>query len=127
MDAANRVAEPLRDLPGPKAEILTPREGAESLAPEVAFPTTLEEEASQVAAWFAHKLDSQGPGKPPSAAVILRARAHQKRFVDALLEAVCPFTCWVLEACWRIQLSLMWCVHCEFLPIPMLKPSLFVY
>ena len=90
LDAANRVAEPLRDLPGPKAEILTPREGAESLAPEVAFPTTLEEEASQVAAWFAHKLDSQGPGKPPSAAVILRARAHQKRFVDALLEAGVP-------------------------------------
>jgi len=90
LDAANRVAEPLRRLPGPTAEILTPREGAETVAPDVLFPSTAEEEASQVAQWFAHKLRRTGRTRAPSAALILRARAHQKRFVEALVEAGVP-------------------------------------
>lgn len=84
LDAANCVAKPLRALPGPTAEVLKPREGADSIAPAVLFPPTLEEEAAQVAAWCADQLSRGSQSSPPSAAVILRARAHQKVFVDAL-------------------------------------------
>ena len=90
LDAANCVAEPLRKLPGPTAEVLTPRKGADALAPTVLFPATLEEEAAQVASWCAEHLSRSSGSTPSSAAVILRARAHQKVFVDALTREGVP-------------------------------------
>jgi len=87
LDAANHIAGPLRELPGPQADVLKPREGANSLAPKVLFPATVLEEARAVADWFHRHL--QDP-RPPSAAVILRARAHQRIFVDALGDAGVP-------------------------------------
>jgi DNA helicase-2/ATP-dependent DNA helicase PcrA len=90
LDAANHIAGPLRELPGPRAGILTPRDGADSLRPEIRFPATLREEADQVAQWCAEHLANPTASSPPSAAVILRARAHQKVFVDALMARDVP-------------------------------------
>ena len=88
LDAANTIAGPLRELPGPEVETLKPSPKASDHALEVVYPETLAEEAEQVASWLADRLGESNP--PPSAAIIVRARAHQGVFVDALSQRGVP-------------------------------------
>ena len=88
LDAATVVAQPLAELPGPEVETLTPSPTASEHPVEVVFEETLAEEAAAVASWLAERLAEAST--PPSAAVIVRARAHQRVFVDALSERGVP-------------------------------------
>ncbi len=81
--AANHIAQPLRDLPGPAVGVLNPAPEASDLPLEVVFEETIDEEANAVASWFASHLTSTTT-KPPSAALIVRQRTHQRAFVEAL-------------------------------------------
>jgi DNA helicase II / ATP-dependent DNA helicase PcrA len=81
LEAANVVAGPLRELPGPEVQTLKPAPKATAEALEVIFSETVEDEADAVATWLASALATS---PPPSAAIVVRARAHQRVFVDAL-------------------------------------------
>ena len=82
LDAATVLAAPLRELPGPAVETLKPAPKASDHPLEVVFGETLAEEAAAVASWLSDRL-AEAP-TPPSAAIIVRARAHQRVFVEAL-------------------------------------------
>jgi DNA helicase-2/ATP-dependent DNA helicase PcrA len=88
LDAANLCATALGNIPGLHTEVLRAGPAASSHSVDSLFETTLEEEAASVARWFGAHLSRAGT--PPSAAVILRQRAHQKVFVDALVAAKVP-------------------------------------
>ena len=88
LDAANTIAAPLRELPGPEVDTLKPSHKASDHRVEFVYPETLAEEAEQVASWLADRLGESDP--PPSAAIIVRARAHQGVFVDALSQRGVP-------------------------------------
>ena len=88
VDAAAVVASPLHELPGPAVETLKPSTMASAHPVDLVFEDTLAEEARAVASWLAARL-AEG-GKPPSAAIIVRARAHQKPFVEALAQQGVP-------------------------------------
>lgn len=90
--AANRIIEPLSAQSAVEVKPLAPRPGADEVPITVAFEETLAEEAKAVADWFAGKLRDRSLWKtpkgetepaPPSAALLLRARAN----LDAYLEA----------------------------------------
>lgn len=84
LDAANSLAAPLRDGAGADVGILRAGPGASAHPLEVSWSHTLEEEAREVAVWCKEVLATPGAEGPPSAALLLRARAHQRTFVDAL-------------------------------------------
>lgn len=88
LDAATVLASPLRELPGPKVETLKPSPTASEHPLEVVFEETLAEEAAAVASWLSDQLAKAST--PPSAAIIVRARAHQRVFVEALSERGVP-------------------------------------
>lgn len=88
LDAATVLASPLRELPGPEVENLKPSPQASEHPLEVVFEETLAEEAAAVASWLADRL-AEAP-TPPSAAIIVRARAHQRAYVEALSERGVP-------------------------------------
>jgi DNA helicase II / ATP-dependent DNA helicase PcrA len=88
LDAATVLASPLSELPGPEVETLKPSPKATQHPLEVVFEETLAEEAAAVASWLAGRL-AEAP-TPPSAAIIVRARAHQRVFVEALSERGVP-------------------------------------
>jgi DNA helicase-2/ATP-dependent DNA helicase PcrA len=88
LGAANTVAAPLRELGGPEVETLKPSPIASENPVEVVYSETLREEAIAVATWLKDQLSQ--PATPPSAAIIVRARAHQRAFVDALSEKGVP-------------------------------------
>jgi DNA helicase II / ATP-dependent DNA helicase PcrA len=81
--AANHIAAPLRDLPGPAVGVLNPAPEASNRPLEVVFEETIDQEAHEVASWFASHLASTTTD-PPSAALIVRQRTHQRAFVEAL-------------------------------------------
>lgn len=80
--AANALSVPLGEGPGPDVGVLTPAPTASTWPIDVVFDETLEEEADRVAAWMVERL--AGDETPPSAAVLVRSRTHQRVFVDAL-------------------------------------------
>lgn len=82
LDVANQIAGPLAALPGPDVGVLQPAPGASSSPVEVVVEETLQEEAQAVAAWLVDRL-AQGD-TPPTAAILVRQRHHQRAFVDAL-------------------------------------------
>jgi len=86
---ANQVVAPLRLLPGPRVGELVPGGDASSEPLEVVFSETLENEARDVADWFHQRL-TRSAGPPPSAALLMRQRSHQRVFVEALREAGVP-------------------------------------
>jgi len=88
LDAANIIARPLRELPGPEVHTLTPSPRASEHSLEVVFEQSVREEAQAVATWLADRLGEAST--PPSAAIIVRARAHQGAFVEALSEHGVP-------------------------------------
>jgi DNA helicase-2/ATP-dependent DNA helicase PcrA len=83
LQAANQIAGPLRDLPGPAVGVLKPSPTATSEPIDAVFEETIDQEATAVASWFASHLSPE-KGTPPSAALIVRQRTHQRAFVDAL-------------------------------------------
>ena len=88
LDAANLIAAPLRESSPVMVSTLSPAPKATEYPVEVVFEQTLEEEAQRVASWFAELLAEAAT--PPSAAIVVRARAHQAVFVDALSERGVP-------------------------------------
>ena len=82
LNVANEIAAPLAQLPGPDVGILQPAPAASTLPVEVVFEETLHDEADAVAGWLVDKL-KRGE-KPPTAAILVRQRHHQRAFVDAL-------------------------------------------
>ena len=79
--AANQIAEPLRGG-GNDVGVLRPRPDAPEGRCDTVFVDTIDEEANEVAAWFAREL--AGRSEPPSAALLVRSRTHQSRFAEAL-------------------------------------------
>ena len=94
LDAANTVLEPLAARSPVAVETLTPREGADAVPISVRFEESVVAEAEAVAAWFAERLR---PGavpageEPPSAALLLRARATLEHFTGAFARAGVPY------------------------------------
>lgn len=86
--AANTIASPLRSLPGVEVETLTPSASATDEPVSVVFEETLADEARVVASWM--KSELSGGDNARTAAIIVRARSHQKAFVDALHEQGVP-------------------------------------
>ena len=87
LDAANAVAEPLRDERH-EVGILRPRPDAPGGQVDVVFEETVDDEAASVADWFGGKLS--GSGEAPSAALLVRSRTHQARFAAALTQRGIP-------------------------------------
>ncbi|MEK9599804.1 MAG: ATP-dependent helicase, partial [Pontimonas sp.] len=88
LDAANVIASPLRESSPVEVSTLKPAPKATDYPVEVVYEQTIEEEAQRVAAWFSELLAEATT--PPSAAIVVRARAHQAAFVDALSERGVP-------------------------------------
>jgi DNA helicase-2/ATP-dependent DNA helicase PcrA len=86
---ANQLATPLRELPGLDVGVLDPAPSASQEPVDIIFEETLEEEAARVAQWCQEQL-ALTPAKPPSAAILVRARQHQRVFVEALQERGVP-------------------------------------
>ncbi|MDR6865523.1 DNA helicase-2/ATP-dependent DNA helicase PcrA [Microbacterium resistens] len=86
LDAANRVLEPLQ-RPGLDVPALEPRPGAERGQVEVRFAHTVDEEAAEVAAWFAARRseDAERSGeRPHTGAILFRSKRHMQTFAAAL-------------------------------------------
>ncbi|PPG58647.1 ATP-dependent DNA helicase [Rathayibacter sp. AY2B7] len=82
LTAANAIVEPLSAGSAVAVDTLSAGPQASEHAVELTFPETIEEEADDVAAWFAGQLRENA--EPPSAAVLFRVRAHMDRFAAAL-------------------------------------------
>ncbi len=79
--AANLIAQPLRgDVHD--VGVLRPRPDAPEGRCDSVFVDTIDEEAAEVAAWFARELADRA--EPPSAALLVRSRTHQSKFAEAL-------------------------------------------
>lgn len=89
--AANRVVRPFAD--GAVAvDALRPAPTAGDRAIDVAFTETIDEEAAVVAAWLRDRLaEPDHMGQPSSAAILLRTRTQQPRFIAALRELGVPY------------------------------------
>lgn len=85
LEAANLVAAPLRVDQPAAVPVLRPREGAGAGAVEVGRYLTIEDEAGEVAAWFAAHLE---PGR--TSAVLCRKRSAIPAVVAALEERGLP-------------------------------------
>jgi DNA helicase-2/ATP-dependent DNA helicase PcrA len=82
LTAANAIVEPLSAGSAVAVDTLSAGPQASEHPVELTFPETIEEEADDVAAWFARRLRENA--EPPSAAVLFRVRAHMDRFAAAL-------------------------------------------
>jgi DNA helicase-2/ATP-dependent DNA helicase PcrA len=82
LTAANAIVEPLSARSAVAVDTLSAGPQASEHPVELTFPETIEEEADDVAAWFAGRLRQSA--EPPSAAVLFRVRAHMDRFAAAL-------------------------------------------
>ncbi|PPF12169.1 ATP-dependent DNA helicase [Rathayibacter sp. AY1A5] len=82
LTAANAIVEPLSAGSAVAVDTLSAGPQASEHPVELTFPETIEEEADDVAAWFAGRLRQSA--EPPSAAVLFRVRAHMDRFAAAL-------------------------------------------
>lgn len=86
LDVANRVLEPLR-RPGLDVPPLESRPGAGDGAVEVRFPLTVDDEAAEVAEWFAQRRAAHaatGSVRPHTGAVLFRSKRHMQTFAAAL-------------------------------------------
>lgn len=86
LDVANRVLEPLT-RPGLDLPALEPRPGAGAGRVEVRFPHTVDEEADQVAGWFAERRRQHAASDSDRAhtgAVLFRSKRHMQTFAAAL-------------------------------------------
>lgn len=85
LDVANRVLEPLR-RPALDVPPLEPRPGAGAGAVDVRFPFTVDDEAEQVADWFADRRAAHAAvsGSPHTGAILFRSKRHMQTFAAAL-------------------------------------------
>ena len=89
---ANALVEPLADHSRVRVERLNASPAASNGRVEVVFEETLPEEANAVALWLRCRLAVRGPhGKPPTAAMLFRARKTQGVFIEALRSHGVPF------------------------------------
>ncbi|MEJ6555215.1 ATP-dependent DNA helicase [Microbacterium esteraromaticum] len=92
LDVANRVLAPLV-RPGLDVPALQPRPGAGAGDVEVRFPHTVDEEADQVAEWFAERRRQHAASKPDRAhtgAILFRSKRHMQTFAAALARQGIP-------------------------------------
>ncbi|CAN5271402.1 ATP-dependent DNA helicase [soil metagenome] len=85
---ANTLVQPLHNRVG--VQRLEPAPTASRRPVEVVIEETLPEEAEAVASWLERELKRPG-SRPPTAAVLFRARATQGAFIDALRRRGIPF------------------------------------
>ncbi len=85
LDAANRLVAPFAGR-GVPVEQLEPSPSATSIDVQAVFPETVAEEAAAVADWLASRVSEQR-----TAAMLLRARATQPSFLQALRDRGVPF------------------------------------
>ncbi|MFS0911434.1 ATP-dependent DNA helicase [Microbacterium sp. 179-I 3D2 NHS] len=90
LDVANRVLEPLQ-RPGLDVPPLEARPGAGAGEVGVRFPFTVDDEAAEVAEWFAERRAahdersrSSGRGSPHTGAILFRSKRHMQTFAAAL-------------------------------------------
>lgn len=91
LHAANTVVEPLIDATTVPVEKLHASSTASTGTVDVGFEETIVEEAAHAAAWFKQKLQVTGGAKPPTAAMLFRARRTQGIFIEALRAAEVPY------------------------------------
>lgn len=87
--AANAVAAPLSAAARVRVERLEAAPTASEHPVDTVFPETLAEEADAVAAWFAEALAAAS--RPPSAALLVRARRTLPEFLAAFRRAGVPY------------------------------------
>ncbi len=86
LDIANRVLVPLQ-RPGLDVPPLEPRPGAGDGAIAVRYPFTVDDEAAEVASWFAEcraAHDARASGEPHTGAILFRSKKHMQTFAAAL-------------------------------------------
>lgn len=91
LDIANKILEPLQ-RPGLDVPPLEPRPGVGEGAVGVRFPFTVDDEAAEVAEWFAERRaahDARAAGRSPSGsahtgAILFRSKRHMQTFAGAL-------------------------------------------
>ena len=86
LDVANRVLVPLQ-RPGLDVPPLDPRPGAGAGAVTVRFPFTVDDEAAEVADWFAERRaahEAGSAGRPHTGAILFRSKRHMQTFAAAL-------------------------------------------
>ncbi|MGW9628478.1 UvrD-helicase domain-containing protein [Microbacterium sp. NPDC055521] len=92
LDVANRVLEPLARA-GLDVPALAPRPGAGHGRVEVLFPHTVDDEAAQVAEWFAARRrehERSDPGRAHTGAILFRSKRHMQTFAAALAREGIP-------------------------------------
>jgi DNA helicase-2/ATP-dependent DNA helicase PcrA len=89
LTAANAIAEPLSAAARVPVGRLDPSPTASEHAVDTVFPETLAEEADAVAGWFAEALAAAS--RPPSAALLVRARRTLPEFLTAFRRAGVPY------------------------------------
>jgi len=90
---ANALVEPLVVETRVRVDKLEPGPGASAIPVDVAIEETVLDEAAAAASWLKLKLAETNPktGKPPTAAMLFRARKNQAYFMAALREQDIPF------------------------------------
>ncbi|GAB6858548.1 ATP-dependent DNA helicase [Microbacterium xylanilyticum] len=86
LDVANRVLQPLQ-RPGLDVPALEPRPGSGRGSVQVRYAETVDDEAAEVAAWFAERRaahDEQTAGRPHTGAILFRSKRHMQTFAGAL-------------------------------------------
>ncbi|WP_292888661.1 ATP-dependent DNA helicase [Microbacterium sp.] len=86
LDVANRVLDPLQ-RPGLDVPALEPRPGSGQGRVEVRFPETVDDEADEVARWFADRRaahDEAAAGRPHTGAILFRSKRHMQTFAAGL-------------------------------------------
>jgi DNA helicase-2/ATP-dependent DNA helicase PcrA len=88
LDIANRVLAPLQ-RPGLDVPPLEPRPGAGQGAVQIRFAHTVDDEAADVATWFAerraaHAASSAPADRPHTGAILFRSKRHIQTFAAAL-------------------------------------------
>ena len=88
--AANRLVKNFEIAPRSGVSELVARTGAGPGAVDVRYPRTIDDEAANVAEWFAHRRAQHTGSDPLTGAVLFRNKAHMQRFADALGERGIP-------------------------------------
>ena len=92
LDIANEVLVPLQ-RPGLDVPPLEPRPGAGEGRAEVRFAFTVDDEADEVAKWFAARRaehDQETAGRPHTGAILFRSKKHMQTFAAALASCGIP-------------------------------------
>ena len=90
LTAANRLVRSFRLPPRTGVSELAQRGGAGAGEVDVRYPRTIDDEAAQVAEWFAERRARHTGRDPLTGAVLFRSKAHMQKFADALGERGIP-------------------------------------